>query len=120
MLFFKEQRERIAHGCSFVPERPEHLAHGRSLKKCDWAKSNGSDSLFGKKGGKTVKNIWKIWIFSSELLVYEQPKPLAHGRSFEKSDKSELLPTHFKRERQSEVQGSEEQQERDSLLGIKK
>ena len=74
-LFFKEQRERIAHGCSFVPERHEHLAHGRPLKKCDWAKSNGSKELFGKKRGENYKNIWKIrlfQIFPSELLIFKR------------------------------------------------
>ena len=30
----------------FCSERPERFAHGRSLKKSYWAKSNGSDSLF--------------------------------------------------------------------------
>ena len=60
-------------------ERPEGIAHFRSF-----VKSNGSKLLKwlykkewmskerreGMKRGKTVKNIWKIWMFSSDLLVF--------------------------------------------------
>ena len=42
-LFFKEQRELKCH----------------FLKKSDWAKSSSSDSLFGIKRGKVVKNSQK-------------------------------------------------------------
>ena len=35
----------------------------RSLKKSQWAKSEGSDSILGIKRGKSVKNIQKIQIF---------------------------------------------------------
>ena len=80
-----------------------------SLKKSNRAKSNGSILLLGTKRGKAVKNIQKIRIYSSELLVFweqfawitskslmslslkEWRERLSHGRSFVKRDKSKSL-----------------------------
>ena len=80
-----------------------------SLKKSNRAKSNGSILLLGIKRGKAVKNIQKIRIYSSEMLVFweqfawitskslmslslkEWRERLSHGRSFVKRDKSKLL-----------------------------
>ena len=47
---FAREKERI-----FL-EQPEWIAHGCSLKKSQWAKSDRSDSLLGIKKVKTVKN----------------------------------------------------------------
>ena len=46
----------------------------RSLKRSNWAKSDGSNSLWAKKGEnqwKTVKHIPKFWIFFSQSLIFE-------------------------------------------------
>ena len=86
--FYKERWEQFAHGCFFVKwDKSESLPH--SLKKSDWAKSNGSASLLDIKRGRAVKNCQKhtkIWIVLSEALI------------FVKSNKSDLLtPALFKR-----------------------
>ena len=74
-LFFKEQRELKCH----------------FLKKSDWAKSSSSDSLFGIKRGKVVKNSQKhgenYTFFSSKLLVFWEQK-MESAIRFQKTSKS--------------------------------
>ena len=100
--------ERIALSL-FCKEWHERIAHGSSLKKSKWAKSNRSASLLGIKRGKTVKNIQKIQIFQanrsffeSDLIISlsnsimslfskEQQERFAHDRSLQKSDVNKSL-----------------------------
>ena len=62
-LFFKERREQIAHGSSFVKNYARESLPSL-LKKIDEAKSHGAKSdgsnlLLGIKSGKAVKNCQK-------------------------------------------------------------
>ena len=52
----------------------------RSLEKSDWAKSDGSDSLYWHKKGKTVKNIRKIRFFERIARFWEQFAQIMHLR----------------------------------------
>ena len=99
-LFGHELQEQIAHDCPFVKSNKRSRANYSccSLKKSDWAKSNGRDSLLGIKRGKAVKNcqkIQKIWIISSKLLVVERDlleSPANHScYSFLQRDESDSL-----------------------------
>ena len=64
LVFFKRKSESLVEKSKSLPslschEWPEQIYHVCSLKKSDWAKSVGSDSLLGIKRGKTVKNCKK-------------------------------------------------------------
>ena len=92
--WFALEKKQLAHGGSFVKSNgsdsltvplmwratranPSHC----SLNKSNRAKSDGSDSLLGTKRGKAVKNIRKIRIFSSELLVFWESFPRITSKS---------------------------------------
>ena len=47
-------------GSLFCSEPTERFVYSHSFQKSEWAKSDGSNSLFGIKRGKTAKNIWKM------------------------------------------------------------
>ena len=86
LLFCHEQREGIAYGSSFVKSHRSNsltvtifkkatggICSRRSLKKSDWAKSDGSDLLLGIKRGESCEKLlehMKNTVFYSESLVF--------------------------------------------------
>ena len=54
LLFWKEQWERFAHGCSFVKSN-ESESLPSLFNKDNWVKSKGSDSHLGIKLGRAVQ-----------------------------------------------------------------
>ena len=91
-LFCKEWWERWKRW-----ERREQFAQVALLKKSEWAKSDGRDSLLGIKKGKTVKNIRKIRIFRAIFFSFFASESLTVHRFyiFERSNRNIWIP-YFK------------------------
>ena len=96
------EKERIAHCSSFV--KSDERKSFPSLFKKEWWSEKQRDQFAldpkkGEKQWKTVKNIWKIWIFfrvnclflRAFCLSKERQEQFTQSRYFLKRDESELL-----------------------------
>ena len=137
LVFFKRKSESLVEKSKSLPslschEWPEQIYHVCSLKKSDWAKSVGSDSLLGIKRGKTVKNckksmknisflckiaqeqnqeqITQVTIFKDRrerfahyCSLVMSTEQITHGCSFVKSNKSDWLKVTLFKEQWDQI-----------------
>ena len=115
MLFCHERREQITHRRTIVKNDRSNLLtvtttvnrYCHSIKKSNWAKSDGSDSLLSIKRGETVKNCQKHLkntFFRANRSFFESDFPESQanlwGRSFLKKSKAIRSWSLFCKERQ--------------------
>ena len=116
-LFFKDWRDQFAHSPSFVKSYGEQFPHGRPFVKSD--ESESIPSIFNKeqlskerrdqfallayKGGNTVKNLHKIWVFlanrlrgiCSRLLFCKVTRAIWSHALFFKKRRDQFAHDHF-------------------------